>query len=521
LERRYRFGPHPQAGWILGLRGSHVAGIVIAGVIALGLMRVGGLLSVALVGTDLALAVCIVGLRFAGHTALEWVPVVARFATARAAGTASFRSQAAHVGHLAPVPSHPDVEPQDTAAPVSLPAELSDLELLETPLARFGGVPMGVVFDRRAHTYTATVRCEARAFYLLGQEEREAMLAAYGALLTTFASDDSPVTRVAWYERTLPPGANELVEYLHEHRRPDLDGVGGESDRGLEATWQLLSAQGRGAEDHEVLVSLQIDADRLSAARAIAHLGGGRDGALALVAEQVAKLVDELTRIGVQAQQPIGARNPAVPSARGLAQILRNGIDPFARPEREHPPRGQEPGIAPESFGPRARESGWSHVRADGALHATGHLLEWPRSDVRATFLQGLLMGVQATRTVAMVMEVLGPRRATRQAERAAEEAAAEGWLRQRIGRRTTARDRAREHAISQRESELASGHALVKFAGFVTVSVPTEYGVGELNATFGRVQAASLASGLRLERMHGEQQEALTYTLPLCRGLL
>ncbi len=117
-------------------------------------------------------------------------------------------------------------------------------------------------------------------------------------------------------------------------------------------------------------------------------------------------------------------------------------------------------------------------------------------------------------------MNVLGPRKATRGAERAAEEATAEGWLRQRIGRRTTARDRARDQAVAQREHELAAGHALVQFAGYVTVSVPIESGVGELNAAFGRVQAAALAAGLRLERMPGEQQEALTYTLPLCRGL-
>jgi len=206
-----------------------------------------------------------------------------------------------------------------------------------------------------------------------------------------------------------------------------------------------------------------------------------------------------------------------VPSARGLAAIIRNGIDPFGRHERE---RGQGAGIAVESFGPRARETEWNYVLADGTLHATGHLLEWPRSDVRATFLQGILMGAPATRSVALVMNVLGPRKATRRAERAAEEASAEGSLRHRIGRRTSARDRAREHAVAQRESELAAGHALVQFAGYVTVSVPAEHGVGELNNAFGRVQAAALAAGLRLERMPGEQQEGLTYTLPLCRGL-
>lgn len=511
--RRYRFGPHPHAGWILGLRGAQVTGVAVAGVFAIALLRIGGLLSLLLVGAEAALVGCVIGVRFAGHTALEWVPVGVRFAVARTTGETRWRSAQSRMGHVTRLSKRPSVDPQDVQPPVSLPAELSELELLEVRLPRFGGVFMGVVYDKRAHTYTATVRCEARAFYLLGEAERETMLASYGALLTTFASDDSPVRRIAWYERTLPPGSDELVEYLHRHRRADLS----EDDRGLQATWQLLSAQGRGSEDHEVLVSLQIDAQRACAARAISHLGGGQEGALALLAEQVSKLVDELTRIGVQSVQPIGARNPAVPSARGLAAIIRNGIDPFGRHERE---RGQGGGIAPESLGPRARETEWNYVKADGTLHATGHLLEWPRSDVRATFLQGILMGAPATRTVGLVMNVLGPRKATRRAERAAEEASAEGWLRHRIGRRTSARDRARDHAVAQRESELAAGHALVQFAGYVTVSVPAEHGVGELNAAFGRVQAAALAAGLRLERMPGEQQEAFTYTLPLCRGL-
>ena len=511
--RRYRFGPHPHAGWILGLRGSQIAGVAVAGVFAIALLRIGGLLSVLLVGAEAALVGCVIGVRFAGHTALEWVPVGVRFARARTAGETRWRSSQSRMGHVTRLSKRPGLDPHDLQPPVSLPAELSELELLEVRLPRFGGVAMGVVNDKRAHTYTATVRCEARAFYLLGEAERETMLASYGALLTTFASDDSPVRRIAWYERTLPPGSDELVEYLHRHRRPELS----EDDRGLQATWQLLSAQGRGSEDHEVLVSLQIDAQRSCAARAIAHLGGGQEGALALLAEQVSKLVDELTRIGVQSAQPVGARNPAVPSARGLAAIIRNGIDPFGRHERE---RGQSSGIAVESFGPRARETEWNYVLADGTLHATGHLLEWPRSDVRATFLQGILMGAPATRSVGLVMNVLGPRKATRRAERAAEEASAEGSLRHRIGRRTSARDRAREHAVAQRESELAAGHALVQFAGYVTVSVPAEHGVGELNHAFGRVQAAALGAGLRLERMPGEQQEGLTYTLPLCRGL-
>jgi hypothetical protein len=516
--RRFRFGPHPQAGWLLGLRGSQLAGVGVAGLVALAVLRMSAPLSIVFVLVDVAVALLVVGVRFAGHTVVEWVPVAVAFSGARYMGADRWRSDQARAGHLTTLAATPGVDPQPVAAAVSLPAELADVELLETTLERFGGVALGVAYDKRCNTYTAVVRCEARAFFLLGPEEQEALLAAFGSLLAQLSADGSAIRRIAWYERTLPPGSDELVQYLHEHRRPDIT----DDDRGLRATWQLLSSQGHGATDHEVLVAAQIDARRLAARRRIEQLGGGRNGALALVADQISALVDELTRIGVQGAGPVGARNPAVPSARGLAAILRNGVDPFGRAERQRGEHAGMDGIGAESFGPRARDTTWSHVQADGALHVTGHLLEWPKHDVRATFLQDLLMGrgAQCTRTVAMVMDVMGPASATRRAERASEEASAEGWLRRRIGKRTTARDRQREGFVNEREHELAAGHALVQFAGFVTVSVPVEHGLSELQAQFAAVQARALAAGLRLEAMHGEQQEALTYTLPLCRGL-
>ena len=514
MQRRFRFGPHPNAGWILGLRVSHIIGIVVAGVIALALMRLKPPLSIGLVAVDFTLAFVAVGVRFAGHTSLEWVPVAGRFSIARLDGSNVFRSRHPGWGGWVEVPEEPTIAPKPVETVISLPGELSDLVVLETPLYAHGGILMGVVKDKRARTYTATIRCAARAFYLLGEEERASLLASYGALLTQFAADESPVRRIGWYERTSPSGRSELQEYLRDHARADIS----EDDPGLIATEQLLAAQGQEL-DHEVLVSLQISAGK--GRRSIGHFGGGDQGALAVMSEQVGKLVDELTRIGATHTQPIGARNPAVPDARQLAAIIRDGLDPFTRHEREEPPAGAERGIDPARFGPAARDAHWTHVRADGSLHVTGHLLEFPRQDVRAQFLQGLLMGHQATRTVALVMHVMGPRRAVRQAERQAEEASAEGWLRQRIGRRTTARDRARDEHVATREEELARGHALVQFAGYVTVSVPESQGIAALDSTFGRVQAQALAVGLRLERMHGEQQDALTYTLPLCRGLL
>ena len=173
------------------------------------------------------------------------------------------------------------------------------------------------------------------------------------------------------------------------------------------------------------------------------------------------------------------------------------------------------------SAGPMARDEHWAHIDADGALHCTLWVAEWPRIDVRATFLQPLLTSSRATRTVTMVMELVGPSRAIRQAERAVTENSTNESMRSRIGQRTTKRVEQQEQATSRREEELASGHAEVRFAGYVTVSTPATGGVDELEATVARVELEAKRALLRLERMWGQQAEAFTYgALPLCRGL-
>ena len=140
---------------------------------------------------------------------------------------------------------------------------------------------------------------------------------------------------------------------------------------------------------------------------------------------------------------------------------------------------------------------------------------------MRALFLQPLLMDSGATRSIAMVMELLGPSRAIRQAERAATETATEQTLRARVGQRTSQRQSQRDRATGQRERELAEGHAAVRYATYVTVSVPRGPDAeGELESDVSRVELEAKRAPLRLERMWGEQAEAFTYTLPLCRGL-
>ena len=353
------------------------------------------------------------------------------------------------------------------------------------------------------------LRCQGESFALLAAEEREQRLAEYGGVLAALARDGSPVRRIAWTERTLPANRDELAQYVMDHKREDLSLD--EPNDELVSYFQLLRRAPDVAEDHVLLFSVQIDTLRAAARQSIKRQGGGDLGGMAVLADELGQVVDLLDAAGISVTGAL--------TRRGVAAAVRNAYDPWGSQQRE---RTSVDGVTPMSAGPMARDEHWSHIEADGALHTTLWIAEWPRIDVRATFLQPLLTSSRATRTVTMVMELVGPSKAIQRAERAVTENSTNESMRMRIGQRTTKRVEQKEQATSRREEELASGHAEVRFAGYITVSTPSGHSdVDELESTVARVELEAKHSLLRLERMWGQQAEGFTYgALPLCRGL-
>ncbi len=513
-ERTYRFAPHPAGGFLLGLRISQLLGLILTGTLALGALHLGGLDGFALAVGLLALAAGVLLTPIRGHTIEQWAPVTARFLLARRTGRARFQAQRAQLGHVVALPAG-GLQPERPAEPGSLPGELADIEFLEGGLVRYENARFGAVADRRARTFTAALRVRGRAFALLGPREREQRLHDYGAVLAALARDDSPVRRVAWVERTLPGDGDALGDYLMDAKRSDATLE--EPPEELVSYLKLIGRAGDVAEAHELLFAIQVDAGRPAARRAITRMGGGDSGGLAVLAGEVGQLIELLDRAGVTVT--------GVLTGRGLAGAIRDAYDPWGRRGRARQldrSLQADGAIAPHTAGPYARHEHWSHIAADGALHCTLWAAEWPRIDVRALFLQPLLMASGATRTVAMCMELVGPSRAIRQAERAATETATEQHLRARVGQRTSQRQSQRDRASHQRERELAEGHAAVRYAAYVTVSVPadTPDAIADLESDVSRVELEAKRAPLRLERMWGQQAEAFTYGLPLCRGL-
>jgi hypothetical protein len=194
-------------------------------------------------------------------------------------------------------------------------------------------------------------------------------------------------------------------------------------------------------------------------------------------------------------------------SCDGLAQRLRRSYEP-------HPTRTATLGLSDPW--PMAMRESWSSVQVDGMVHATFWVSEWPRTEVRSDFLAPVLLS-PARAAFSVVMEPLGPDAAVRKVEASRTADLADTELRRRGGFVSTARHTRESEVLARREAELADGHASFRYAGYVTVSAPTDEALADACDT---VQHAAGQSRLALRRLYGDQAAASTCTLPLCRGL-
>jgi hypothetical protein len=497
--RRHRFGPLERRGLVGSLRPTQVVVLAASLTIAVFLLRllpsgVGALAAIGLVLASLGFCFWPV----AGRSAEEWLPVAGRFVARRALGRNRCLSSAPQSGV-----SVRDGRPRPVA---SLPAAANELELLAASLH---GEEVGVVKDRRARTYAAVLAARVNSFGLLDRSEQEARQAGWGGVLASLAREGSPVSRIQWLERTVPADGDEIGRYLGEAW--DRGSVPLESLT-MQSYLDLVGSAPAVTKDHELFLCLQIDAKR--AWRQIKRTGGkqGADaGACMVLLRELEAFGERLSAADVRV---VGALRPGM-----VASAIRVAFDPWSRPglarlaatDRER--NGIDEGVA----WPTATEATWATYRTDGALHATYWIASWPRTDVGAAFLTPLLLQAQMVRVVAVTIEPISPLRAIREVESARTGDLADRELRGRMGFMETARRRRMADATSQREEELADGHAAVRFAGYVTVSARSEE---ELERHCSEVEHAAQMARLEPLRLYGQQEESFTYTLPLCRGL-
>ena len=498
--RRYRFGPLERRGLIGSLRATQVIPMAASLAAAVVLMRTlpSGAGLFAALGLVLAVAAfCFWPLN--GRSAEEWLPIAAAHVWRRLSGRHRRLSVAPAAG----------VRANDTGRPepvVALPDAAQGLELLAAP---FRGETVGVVKDARAKTYTAILAVRVTSFGLLDRSEQETRQAGWGGVLSSLAREGTPVSRVQWVERTVPADGDEIGRYLGEawdRGAATVDALP------MRSYLDLVSAAPAVTRDHELFVCLQIDAKK--AWRQIKRTGGknGADaGASTVLLRELEGLAE---RLGAADVQVIGALRPGM-----LASLIRIAFDPWLRPglARLAASDPERDGLDEGAAWPTGSEASWASYRTDGAVHATYWIAGWPRTDVGPAFLTPLLLHAQVVRSIAVTIEPISPLRAIREVEASRTTDLADQELRGRFGFVETARRRRLSEATSRREEELADGHAAVRFAGYVTVSARTSE---ELERNCSEIEHAAQMARLELLRLYGQQQEAFTYTLPLCRGL-
>ncbi|MBV8432577.1 MAG: hypothetical protein JO244_15540, partial [Solirubrobacterales bacterium] len=332
----------------------------------------------------------------------------------------------------------------------------------------------------------------------LDAEAQERRLAQWGLVLSGAAG--TSIRRIQWLERTAPEQGDELARWLATERDPAVPLRGTPM---IESYLELISSTARVSQDHEILLAIEVDSHRVR--------DRGSSAAMTNLLDQTERVAQGLEAAEVRVQ---GALSPGQ-----VARALRTAFDPYARSElaaldTADPERD---GLTPASAWPLGVEESWEHYRTDGAVHATYWIGDWPRVEVSPMFMDPLLGHSGTVRTVAVTFEPIPIERSTREVEAAITRDRAERELRHRFGQSETARQRQAEEAARRRESELATGHGEVRLAGFVTVSGRD---TDDLRRACSQVHEQAARARIELHRMYGQQADAFTFTLPLCRGL-
>jgi hypothetical protein len=484
LERRGLLGP-VRAGQAAVIATGGVAGIVAldASSSALGVLVAGALLAVALAATCIPIG---------SRTAEEWLPLSLAFWWRRLSGR-RFASGAPTAGARVGRAESRGLRGR-APAPVA-PPQLRDVRLTA---ADYHGRPLGILSERSGRRLSSVLACRVVAFSLLDQEAQERRLARWGLVLS--GAGGTAVRRVQWIERTAPAQGDELVRWVHTERDPAVPLRGTPM---IDSYLELISSTARVAQEHEILLAIQVDPQRVR--------DRGADSATRALVEHTERIAQGLEAAEVTV---LGALSPGQ-----VARTLRTAFDPYARTELTaldacDPDRD---GLEDVNAWPLGARESWEHYQADGALHATYWIGAWPRVEVSPMFMDTLLGHSAVVRTVSVTFEPLASDRSTREVEAAITRDRADRELRARFGQSETARQRLAADATRRREAELAAGHSEVRLSGFVTV---TGRDPDDLRRACAEVLEQAARARLELHRLYGQQADAFTFTLPLCRGL-
>lgn len=329
------------------------------------------------------------------------------------------------------------------------------------PLARFAGDPeVAVVTDRKSQQAAVSIRVSGDGFALADPADQDRLCAGWGDALAACAAGATAPAAVQVTLRSAPePGVV-------------------------------------GAIRREVLVTIVAGRQRRSADTQP-------------IVTEAARLADRLMAGGLSVE--------GVLDAAAWATTVRESFDPCGEVERARS-LGERAGVSrPASAGPLAVVDDWSAARVDGSWHRAYLVAEWPRVEVPASWLAGLVFCDGPTWSLTISFEPIPARKARQAIERQAAKLSSDEEQRRRAGFRVGVTHQRHQEDLAAREAELVAGHAEYEYVGIAVVSAGTLAALDEDSAT---LVAAAAGSGVELRPLHGRHLAGLGASLPVPAGL-
>ncbi|RCS57178.1 SCO6880 family protein [Microbacterium sp. JB110] len=472
-----KFSRVSRRGILLGLTAPQLVTASLAVAIIIGALYFGGGEALTWLSPAWASVIALTWVPIGGRRAVEWIPVTSHWAARVAAKQTTFRKRL--------------TKPRP-AGTLALPGDAASLRMHLDP-----DTEAVMVHDPHSATLTALLEVSHPAFILLDPGEQERRVHAWGRVLATTCRSNH-IARLQVLERTLPDSGTGLSEWWSQHGHNDGSWVAG-------IYQELIDRAGPAGERHVTTISLALD--MRAASRAIRSAGGGIKGAAAVLRQEMTTLTSALRTADLRPSRWYGPGQ--------LAIMLRSAYDPQVASTLD---RSGNLGHDLATAGPVAVDERWDKIRTDSAHHAVLWVSDWPRSQIYPGFLAPLLLSSGIRRSFTLLCDPVRSDQAARSIRKLRTEYVSDAAQRAKAGQIEDAQQSAEYQDVLRQESDMISGHGVLRYTGLITISANTE---AELDSAIAATQQAAIQASLETRLLVGQQASAFTAAaLPLCRGI-
>ncbi|WP_411574845.1 SCO6880 family protein [Streptomyces fradiae] len=479
-----KFPHRSRRGILLGLSLPQL--ILVSASLALLLVTVvsTGLLGAVALAPLWAASAALVAIRRNGRSLIDWMPIVARHAHRRRTGQTLWLAR-------------PVTRPRQDGV-LHLPGSAASLKVV-TPGDSANGA--AAVHDPHQQTLTAIARVTSRAFALLDPATQNHNVTSWGRALASIARSGHLAT-VQVLERTVPDSGDTLTRHWTQNGQPQAPVAG-------QIYSELVASAGPAAAPHETYLAISLDLK--AAKRLIAQAGGGLPGAFTVMEQTTASIAQAARNAGLQVTGWL--------SSREIAAVIRTAYDPKALAALQQWSETGRAEADPAAAGPVVQVEEYDRIATDSARHATYWVENWPRTEIGAGFLHGLMFTAGVRRSLSLIYVPQGLESALRDVQRKKAAIIADANERARRGQVDSEEDSVEYADVKTRERQLIAGHADVALTGLITVTAEAD---ALLDAACAQIETHAVTSGVDLRRLNYQQPDAFALSaLPLARAAL